>query len=69
MAKPESSVIAMVALTVLLCLLVAEKIADLLGTTGMNVVTRVFGLIILSRAVEFITKGLTAVFPIMGQST
>jgi multiple antibiotic resistance protein len=69
MLKPESSVIATVALTVLLCLLMAEKIADLLGKTGMNVVTRVFGLIILSLAVEFITKGLTAVFPILGQST
>ncbi len=41
----------------------AEKIADLLDTTGMNVITRVFGLIILSIAVEFITKGLAAVFP------
>jgi multiple antibiotic resistance protein len=60
-------VIATVALAVLLCLLMAEKIEDLLGTTGMNVITRVFGLIILSIAVEFITKGLAAVFPILGQ--
>jgi len=62
-------VIATVALAVLFCLLMAEKIADLLGTTGMNVITRVFGLIILSIAVEFITKGLAAVFPILGQAT
>ena len=60
-------VIVTVALSVLLCLLMAEKIEDLLGTTGMNVITRVFGLIILSIAVEFITKGLAAVFPILGQ--
>ena len=60
-------VITTVALAVLLCLLMAEKIEDLLGTTGMNVITRVFGLIILSIAVEFITKGLAAVFPILGQ--
>ena len=60
-------VIATVALAVLLCLLMAEKIADWLGTTGMNVITRVFGLIILSIAVEFITKGLAAIFPILGQ--
>ena len=59
-------VIATVALVVLVCLLMAEKIADLLGTTGMNVITRVFGLIILSIAVEFITKGVAAVFPILG---
>ena len=60
-------VIVTVALAVLVCLLMAEKIEDLLGTTGMNVITRVFGLIILSIAVEFITKGLAAVFPILGQ--
>jgi len=45
----------------------AEKIADPLGTTGMNVITRVFGLIILSIAAEFITKELAAVFPIPRQ--
>ena len=62
-----TGVIATVALAVLLCLLMAEKIEDFLGTTGMNVITRVLGLIILSIAVEFITKGLAAVFPILGQ--
>jgi multiple antibiotic resistance protein len=63
-----SCVIATVASSVLLCLLMAEKIADWLGTTGMNVITRVFGLIILSIAIEFITKGLVAIFPILGQT-
>jgi multiple antibiotic resistance protein len=63
----SACVIATVALAVLLCLSMAEKIADFLGTTGMNVITRVFGLIILSIAVEFITKGLAAIFPILGQ--
>jgi multiple antibiotic resistance protein len=62
-------VIATVALVVLLCLLMAKKIADLLGKTGMNIITRVFGLIILSIAVEFITKGLAAIFPMLSQST
>lgn len=61
-------VITTVALAVLFCLMMAEKIAYLLGRTGMNVITRVFGLIILSIAVEFITKGLAAVFPILGQA-
>lgn len=61
-------VIVTVALAVLLCLLMAEKIADWLGTTGMNIITRVFGLIILSIAVEFITKGLAAIFPVLGQT-
>jgi multiple antibiotic resistance protein len=59
-------VITTIALIVLFCLLMAEKIADWLGTTGMNVITRVFGLIILSIAVEFITKGLAAIFPVLG---
>jgi multiple antibiotic resistance protein len=62
-------VIATVALAVLFCLLMAEKIADLLGRTGMNVITRVFGLIILSMAVEFITKGLASIFPMLSQSS
>jgi multiple antibiotic resistance protein len=63
-----SCVITTVAAVVLICLLLAEKIAELLGTTGMNVITRVFGLIILSIAVEFIAKGLMAFFPILLQS-
>ncbi len=63
-----AGVITTIALAVLLCLFMAEKIAGWLGTTGMNVITRVFGLIILSIAVEFITKGLAAVFPILGQA-
>lgn len=62
-------VITTVALAVLLCLLMAKRIADLLGKTGMNIITRVFGLIILSIAVEFITKGLAAIFPILTQSS
>jgi multiple antibiotic resistance protein len=58
-------VITTVAVAVLFCLLMAEKIADLLGTTGMNVITCVFGLIILSIAVGFITKGIATVFPVL----
>ncbi len=58
-------VITTVAFSVLLCLLMAERIANLLGKTGMNLITRVFGLIILSLAVELITKGLGEIFPIL----
>jgi multiple antibiotic resistance protein len=63
-----SGVIATVAFSVLICLLMAEKIADLLGQTGMNLITRVFGLIILSLSVEFITKGLGEIFPVLVHS-
>jgi len=62
-------VIATVALIVLVCLLMAETIANLLGRTGINVITRVFGLIILSLAVEFITRGLAEVFPILAKTS
>ncbi len=48
---------------VLTALLLAPRIADLMGRTGMNVVTRVMGLIISSIAIEFIAKGLSALFP------
>lgn len=63
-----SCAIVTIALAVLIALLMAEKIAALLGKTGINVITRIFGLIILSIAVEFITKGLAAIFPVLGQS-
>lgn len=60
-------VIGTVALTVLLALWTAPRIAAILGKTGMNVITRVMGLIIFSIAVEFIAKGLIEIFPILGR--
>jgi multiple antibiotic resistance protein len=41
----------------------APAIASVMGRTGMNIVTRIMGLIIASIAVEFIAKGLWALFP------
>lgn len=60
-------VICTVALTVLLALWTAPRIASISGKTGMNVITRVMGLVILSIAVEFIAKGLTELFPALGR--
>lgn len=60
-----SAVILSVASVVLVALLAAPKIADVMGRTGMNVVTRVMGLILTSIAVEFIASGLTELFPIL----
>jgi multiple antibiotic resistance protein len=63
-----SMVIATVALTVLLTLWMAPRITWMLGKTGMNVVTRIMGLVIFSMAVEFIAKGLTELFPALGRT-
>ncbi|POZ51363.1 antibiotic resistance protein MarC [Methylovulum psychrotolerans] len=59
------SVILSVAVFVLLTLLAAPKIADVMGSTGMNVVTRVMGLFLTSIAVEFIATGLGELFPVL----
>jgi len=56
------------AFIVLVTLWTAPKIASLLGKTGMNVITRIMGLIIFAIAVEFIAKGLAELFPILGHS-
>ncbi|BBL71820.1 YchE family NAAT transporter [Methylogaea oryzae] len=62
------AVILSVAAIVLAALLSAPKLALVMGRTGMNVVTRVMGLILASIAVEFIAKGLSALFPILGKA-
>ncbi|MEQ1528937.1 MAG: NAAT family transporter [Methylococcales bacterium] len=59
------SVILSVSGIVLVALLSASKIAEVMGRTGMNVVTRVMGLILASIAVEFIAKGMTELFPVL----
>ncbi len=59
------AVILTVSLLVLAALLSAPKIADMMGQTGMNVVTRVMGLLLASIAVEFIAKGMIGLFPIL----
>lgn len=59
------SVIVSVSVLVLGALLAAPKIADVMGRTGMNVVTRLMGLLLTSIAVEFIAKGLGELFPVL----
>lgn len=58
-----SAVILSVSILVLIAMLVAPKIAGFMGRTGINVVTRVMGLLLASIAVEFIVKGLSELFP------
>jgi multiple antibiotic resistance protein len=60
-----SSVIVTVSMIVLLILLLAPRIIAIMGQTGMNVVTRVMGLLLTSTAVEFIAGGISELFPIL----
>ena len=52
-----------VAFTVWLVLRAAEPIAKLLGNTGINIASRIMGLILAAIAVEFITQGLGQLLP------
>ncbi len=45
------------------------RIAKLLGTTGINVMTRLMGLILAALAVEIMAEGLTQLFPVLGMRT
>lgn len=56
-------VILSIAIIVLITLLLAPRISKLMGNTGMNVVTRIMGLILASIAVELISTGLLVLFP------
>jgi multiple antibiotic resistance protein len=53
----------LVCLTVWLTLRLADRISSVLGATGMDVVGRIMGLILLALSVEFITTGLMEKFP------
>jgi multiple antibiotic resistance protein len=52
-----------VALSAWLTLQLADNITQVLGTIGINVITRLMGLILTAMAVEFIARGLTGLFP------
>lgn len=56
-------VIALVCLVLWVVLRAAEPIARRLGTTGLNILHRVFGLILTAIAVEVIANGLRELFP------
>ena len=54
-----------VALAVVICFSLAEPIARVLGKTGINVMTRLMGLILAALAIEVMTGGLIKIFPIL----
>jgi len=54
--------VAVLAIT-LACLLAAAQLMRLLGVTGMNVISRVSGMVVAALAVQFIVDGVLAVLP------
>ncbi len=56
-----------VALATAVCFTLAEPIARVLGQTGINVMTRLMGLILAALAVEVMADGLTQLFPALGR--
>ncbi len=56
-----------VALATALCFSLARPIARGLGKTGINVMTRLMGLILAALAVEVMSDGLIKLFPILGK--
>lgn len=56
---------AIIALSVWATLIAATRISRRLGRTGMNIITRVMGLIIAAIAVEYVYRGLVEFFPIL----
>ncbi len=55
----------MIGLATALCFALADPIARVLGKTGINVMTRLMGLILAALAVEVMALGLTKLFPVL----
>ncbi|CAM3869031.1 YchE family NAAT transporter [Rheinheimera salexigens] len=60
-----SAQLCLIGLILWLLMRLAAKIAVRLGQTGMNVITRVMGLILAAIAIEFISVGLKGIFPVL----
>ena len=56
-----------IGLATALCFSLAQPIARILGTTGINVMTRLMGLILAALAVEVMSDGLIKLFPVLGR--
>ena len=54
-----------IALATALCFSLAQPIARVLGRTGINVMTRLMGLILAALAVEVMADGLGKLFPLL----
>jgi multiple antibiotic resistance protein len=58
---------AVIAIATALCFALAGPIARVLGKTGINVMTRLMGLILAALAVEVMAEGLHKLFPLLGR--
>jgi multiple antibiotic resistance protein len=56
-----------IALATFVCFSLAQPIARILGKTGINVMTRLMGLILAALAVEVMADGLVKLFPALGK--
>lgn len=54
-----------VGLLIKIVLSFSRPIGDKLGTLGLNVMTRVMGLILMALAIEFVTLGIKQLFPVL----
>ena len=54
-----------IGLATALCFALAQPIARVLGKTGINIMTRLMGLILTALAVELIAEGLHKLFPVL----
>jgi multiple antibiotic resistance protein len=55
--------IAVVSLIVWITLRLSSTITQLMGTIGINIITRLMGLILAAMSIEFIAHGITGLFP------
>lgn len=56
-----------IALATAICFSLAQPIARFLGKTGINVMTRLMGLILAALSVEVMSDGLIKLFPVLGR--
>jgi len=56
-------VIALMCAVLLCALRAADRMSQFLGTTGLNVLTRLMGIILAAIAIEMMAGGLTELFP------
>lgn len=59
-------VLAVICLSVWIILKAAEPIGKRLGQTGLNILNRIFGLLLTALAVQIFANGLRGLFPVLG---